>query len=65
MNNFDFKASIKMDQTAAKEAVENVQEAVPKLKDVILELKDATLKGVVSLNNELGHRAYGSVFKVK
>ena len=45
-----------MDQTAAKEAVENVQEAVPKLKDVILELKDATLKGVVSLNNELGHK---------
>ena len=54
-----------MGQTAAKEVVENVKEAVPELKDVIPELKDVTLKGVVPLNDELGHGAYGSVFKVK
>ena len=65
MKNFDLEAGIKMGQTGAKEAVENVKEAVLELKDVISELKDVTLKGVVSLNNELGHGAYGSVFKVK
>ena len=64
-----------MGQTAAKKTVrDNLKEAVPEAvpespesKDVIPELKDVTLKGVVpmSLNDELGHGAYGSVFKVK
>ena len=54
-----------MGQTAAKRQVEKFKEAVPELQDLIPELKDVTLKGVVSLNNELGHGAYGSVFKVK
>ena len=54
-----------MGQAAAKAAVDNVKEVVPELKDVIPELKDVTLKGVASLTDELGHGAYGSVFKVK
>ena len=55
-----------MGQTAAKEAVENIKEAVLEIKDIIAELKDdVTLKRVIYLNDELGHGAYGSVFKVK
>ena len=47
-----------MGQTAAKETVDQVKDAIP-------ELKDVTLKGIVPLNDELGHGAYGSVFTVK
>ena len=54
-----------MGQTATKETVENLKEVVPELKDAIPELKDVTLKGVVLLKDELGHAAYGSIFKVK
>ena len=54
-----------MGQTATKETVENLKEVVPELKDAIPELKDVTLKGVVLLKDELGHGAYGSIFKVK
>ena len=38
---------------------------MPELKDAIPELKDVTVKGVVLLKDELGHGAYGSIFKVK
>ena len=47
-----------MGQWATKQTVDD-------LKDVIPELKDVTLKGVVSLSEELGRGAYGSVFKVE
>ena len=54
-----------MGQTAAKETVAKLKEEVPEFKDIIPELKDVTLKGVIPLKDELGHGAYGSVFKVK
>ena len=54
-----------MGQAAIKEAIDDVTDALPELKDAIPELKDLTLRGVVSLNEELGHGAYGCVFKVK
>ena len=54
-----------MGQTTAKETVAQLKEEVPEFKDIIPELKDVTLKGVIPLNDELGHGAYGSVFKVK
>ena len=58
-----------MGQAAAKETrgetVAKLKEEVPEFKDIIPKLKDVTLKGVIPLNDELGHGAYGSVFKVK
>ena len=54
-----------MGQAAVKETIDDFTDTLPELKDAIPELNDVTLRGVVSLNDELGHGAYGSVFKVK
>ena len=54
-----------MGQAPTKEKIDDVPDALLELKDAIPELKDLTLRGVISLNDELGRGAYGCVFKVK
>ena len=52
-----------MGQTALGK--EQSKEVSHKLNDLIPELKDVTLTGVVTLGNELGRGAYGTVFTIK